>query len=165
MEPLYRSRLVAACRLCAATALPALCSKGAEDAAGDVEARRMDQARVPCGGVRHRQRACFQGRWILGHGPDRWAFSDDFSLSVRMSFYCGSPQSLCAMKLHLASGSTVAIGVGVFRRRSLESAVQGGSKDQFAISVFLEVLFACTVGQLSSVSFYGVLVFVLVWFP
>jgi hypothetical protein len=44
MEPLYRSQSVAACRLCVATESPALCSKGAEDAADDVEARRMDQA-------------------------------------------------------------------------------------------------------------------------
>jgi hypothetical protein len=136
MEPLYRSQSVAACRLCGATESPAWCSKGAEDAAGDAEARRMDQARVSCIGVHRCQRACFQGRRSLGCGPDRWAFSDGFNLSVQMSFYCGSPQSLCVMKLHLASGSVAAAGVSVSRRRSLESSVQGGSKDQFVISVF-----------------------------
>jgi hypothetical protein len=89
----------------------------------------------------------------LGRGPDRWAFSDGFHLSVQMSVYCSSPQSLCAVKLHLALGSAAAARVGVSRRRSLESSVQGGSKVQFVISVSLEVLFACTVGQLSSISF------------
>jgi hypothetical protein len=147
METLYRNRLVAACRLCAATALPALCSKGAKDVAGDVEAGRMDKARVPCGGVRHRQRACFQGRWILGRGPDRWAFSDDFSLSVRMSFYCGSPQSLCAMKLHLASGSTAA--TGVFRPRRVQGPVCNFcfSRGPFCLygwTAVLSILLRCT---------------------
>jgi hypothetical protein len=161
MEPLYRSRSVAACHLCGATESPTWCSKGAEDA----EARRMDQARVSYSGVHRCQRACFQGQRSLGRGPDQWAFNNGFNFYIYMSFYCGSPQSLCAMKLHLTSGSAAAARVGVSRRRSLESSVQGGFKDQFVISNFLEVIFACTVGQLSSVSFYGVLVFALVYFP
>jgi hypothetical protein len=51
MEPLYKSQLMAACHLCGATESLAWCSNGAEDAAGDAEARRMDQPRVSRGGV------------------------------------------------------------------------------------------------------------------
>jgi len=59
-----------------------------EKAAGLVEARRLDRARLPRGGGRCRRRsACIQGRRSLGRGPDRWAFSGSFCSSARTGVY------------------------------------------------------------------------------
>ena len=79
-----------------------------------------------------------------------------------MSFYCGSLLSLRAKELPLALGSAVAAGVGASWRRFREPSVNRWFKDLVVISIFLEVLCVCRVGRVSSVSSYGVPVFVLV---
>jgi len=134
-----------------------------EEAAGFVEARRLDRARLPRGGGRRRRRACIQGRRSLGRGPDRWAFSDSFCSSARTGVYCGPLQSRRAMELLSASRWAAAVGAGARRRRRqrlLKSSASAGSKDQFAISFFFEVLCVSWAGQLSSVSFYSISVFI-----
>ena len=47
MEPVYRRSLPAASRPERELSSPALCCEGAEDAAGDAEARWLDWARFP----------------------------------------------------------------------------------------------------------------------
>ena len=135
-----------------------------EKAAGLVEARRLGRARLPRGGGRRRRRsACIQGRRSLGRGPDRWAFSGSFCSSARTGVYCGPLQSRRAMELLSASRWVATAGADARRRRRrrlLESSASVGSKDQFAISFFFEVLCVSWAGQLSSVSFYSVSVFV-----
>jgi len=162
VEPVYRRSLPAASRPVWEVSSPALCCEGAEDAAGDAEARWLDWAWFPCGGVRRQQRAFIHGLRSLGRGPDRWAFSDGSISSAWMSFYCGSLLSLRAKELPLALGSAVAARVGASRRRFREPSVNRWFKDLVVILFFLEVLCACRVGRVSSVSSYGVPVFVLV---
>ena len=68
------------------------------------------------------------------------------------------------MELLPASGSAVAVRVAIDRRRRglrlLESSASAGSKDLFAFLFFFEVLCVSWSGQLASVSFYNIFVFV-----
>ena len=136
----------------------------------------MDRAHLPRGNSRRHRRDCFQGWRSLGRGPDRRAFRDSFCsfarmdvycretcLFRRMGVYCGLLQSWRAMELLPASGSAVAVRVAIDRRRGLrllESSASAGSKDEFAFLFFFEVLCVSWSGQLASVSFYNIFVFV-----
>ena len=67
------------------------------------------------------------------------------------------------MELLPASGSAVAVRVAIDRRRGLrllESSASAGSKDEFVFLFFFEVLCVSWSGQLASVSFYNIFVFV-----
>ena len=86
-------------------------------------------------------RACIQGRWSSGRGPDLWAFSNNFCSSERLSVYGGPHQSRCAVELLSAMGSTAASGVDDLQRRVSS--------------------FACWFGRLSSVSFTVFLYYIL----
>jgi len=160
VEPVYRRSLPAASRPVWEVSSPALFCEGTQDAAGGVEARRMDGARFPYGGGRRRQRACIHGRWSLGRGPDRWAFSDGSNSSAWMSVYCGSLQSLLAMELPLTLGErrleAAAVSGCGGRWRTLERSVHRGSRAFVVISYFLRGLCENRVGQLSSVYFQNV---------
>lgn len=91
------------------------------------------------------------------------AFSGSFCSSARTGVYCGPLQSRRAMELLSASRWAATAGADARRRRRrrlLESSASVGSKDQFAISFFFEVLCVSWSGQLASVSFYNIFVFV-----
>ena len=106
--------LVASHRPVRGMCLPDFCFKGAVVAEGWVEGWWLDLARVSRGDVRRRRRVRIQGRRNSGLVPGRWATNDGL-------FFCGSPQSLCAMEFPSISGRAVA-GAGDFRwRGSLES--------------------------------------------
>jgi hypothetical protein len=77
-----------------------LCSEDGEATSGCAEGRRVElQARLFYGGVCRRWRVCIQGHRGLRCVPGRWIFSACFISSKMASVYCGSSQSLLAMKL------------------------------------------------------------------
>lgn len=70
--------------------------------------------------------------------------------SARPYVFCGSFQSLCAIEFPLAWGE-VATGFGVLRGQwGFQVPVNKGSRNLFAIFVFLETLCTKRMGQLSS---------------
>ncbi|GJM84384.1 hypothetical protein PR202_ga00046 [Eleusine coracana subsp. coracana] len=79
--------------------LPALCSGGAEEAAGLAEGGRTDRASASLGGGRYQRRAEIRGLDSTGHGPDRWAIGDSLIPSIGMGVCFDSLQSLCAMEV------------------------------------------------------------------
>ncbi|XP_039790379.1 uncharacterized protein LOC120656375 [Panicum virgatum] len=132
-----------------------------EDAAaavGLLASRRVDRARVsPDDG---RRRALVQGRQSLGRGPSRWAISDAFISSIRVSAYFDSSQSLVAMELRRSWGRRRAAD-GV-RRVAGDIGLRRIRDAEVPRGLLVIILFSWDLSakQLSSVSFLNVSVFV-----
>ena len=87
---MYRSPCPELRRLLQVTGVSAFCFKGAEQDAGLVEVRRVDQARASLDGGARRRRAAVQDWRSSGHIPGQWAFGD-------ACLYCDYSQSLAAL--------------------------------------------------------------------
>jgi len=141
------------------------CIKDGEVAVGSVAGWWMNQAQASLSDGCRRRRALIHGQEGSGCVPGRWSFNVCFIPSLESGVLCGSFQSHGAMGLLLTWGerrleSAVVSGSGE-RRRTLEDSVCRGSKGFVVISLCLRGLRANRVGQLSSVSFLDVSVFVL----
>ncbi|RLN39156.1 hypothetical protein C2845_PM01G22140 [Panicum miliaceum] len=167
VEPVYRRCSPAVRRPGREVRALAFCFVDGEAAADLADARRVERAWTSHGCSGRQRQVCIHGRRSSGRGPGRWAISVGFISPLCASVSCGSYQSLLAMELLLTSGdqrleSAAASGSGG-RRQTLERSVHIGSRDFDVISLFLRSLCENRIGQLSSVSFQNVPVFVWVF--
>ncbi|PAN22686.1 hypothetical protein PAHAL_4G037000 [Panicum hallii] len=108
---------------------------------GFAEARRLDRSQVSGGGGRCHRRGWIQGQGSLGRVSGRGAFSDGYSSSIgKYLLRLVSKPSCNGVPLGLGCGG------GRIWWGSLKLPVDNGSKDLFAIFIFLEALCAKRMG-------------------